>query len=69
MTYAYVIENRDFGRIDKLNTLHNPDTFWNDVKKFTKYIRSDHSINRWQCLAEKRYEELLYIAKKTFEGV
>lgn len=59
MTYEFALEMHDYGRIDKLNALHNVDTFWDDVRKFTRYIHSDHSIGRWQCLAENRFEELM----------
>lgn len=58
MTYDNAIEQRDFKRIDKLNQLTNPKTFWGDVRKLTKKIESDHTINRWQTLAEIRYEEI-----------
>lgn len=53
------IERHDISRINKLNKLKNKETFWADVCKLTKRITSDHSIHRWQCLAEKRYEELV----------
>jgi len=56
--YSNAIEKTDIKRIDKLNQLKNKDTFWNDVRKLTRKITSDHSISRWQCLAEIRYEEL-----------
>lgn len=52
------IECHDISRINKLNKLKNKETFWDDVRKLTKRITSDHSIGRWQCLAEKRYKEL-----------
>lgn len=52
------IEQRDFPKIEKLNQLNNPETFWDDVRNFTKSITSDHSLGRWQCLAEQRYTEL-----------
>lgn len=59
MTYnEYVMERRDIGRITKLNTLTDPNTFWGDVKKLTKNTTSDHALNRWQVLAEARYEEI-----------
>lgn len=54
----YAMERRDIGRIDKLNTLTNPDTFWQDVRKFTKTVKGDHALKRWQILAETRYEQL-----------
>lgn len=35
------------------------ETFWDDVKKRTKNIKSDRNIRIWQYYAEKRYNELL----------
>lgn len=52
------MEVRDYSRIDKLNKLTNKETFWDDVRKLTKRVTSDHSIGRWQCLAEMRWNEL-----------
>lgn len=54
----WAIEAMDHRRIDKLNDLKNPETFWDDVRKLTKAVKSDHSIKRWQILAEGRYREL-----------
>lgn len=54
----WAIEQRDIAKINKLNKLKNKDTFWDDVRKLTKKVTSDHSIGRWQCLAEARYREL-----------
>lgn len=59
MTYGKAIEARDYAKIDKLNKLTNKETFWNDVRKLTKNVTSDHAIGRWQCLAEHRYNELI----------
>ena len=58
MDYSRAIEKRDYAKIDKLNTLTNKTTFWDDVRKFTKNVASDHSIHRWQCLSEYRWNEL-----------
>ena len=59
MTYnEWVMERRDIARITKLNKLNNASTFWSDVKKLTKNTTSDHALNRWQVLAEARYEEI-----------
>lgn len=58
MTYDYLMEMRDLKRIDKLNKLKNPDTFWKDVIKLTRGIHNDHAMDRWQALAEIRYEEI-----------
>lgn len=52
------IEPKDWTRIERLMNLNNKETFWEDVKKLTKQVYSSHSINRWQCLAEQRFEEL-----------
>jgi len=51
----------DMGKIDKLNKLTNISTFWHDVRKLVGGTASDHSISRWQCLAEYRENELLNI--------
>lgn len=60
MTYKYnTLENRDCSKIDKLNKLTNKETFWDDVRKLTRNVTSDHSIHRWQCLAEKRFNEII----------
>ena len=58
MKHSFAIEKQDIWRIDKLNAITNIETFWDDVRRYTRYIKSDHSIGRWQCLAEIRYEEL-----------
>ena len=58
MNYNRAIENADIKKIDKLNTLTDINSFWDNVKKFTKNSHSDHSIGRWQCLSEYRFNEL-----------
>ena len=58
------LEYHDINRIKKLNTLHDPGTFFDDVRKYTRYIRSDHSISRWQALAENRFNELIEKAEE-----
>lgn len=52
------IETRDYHKIQKLIQLTDPETFWDDVRKLLKKTVSDHSIHRWQCLAEQRYDYL-----------
>jgi hypothetical protein len=59
MLYWYALSKSDCNIIDKLNKLTNVDTFYDDVRKLTKRVYSDHSIGRWQALAEMRYKELL----------
>lgn len=54
----YAIEKLDVGRIDKLNALTNPDTFWNDYKSMTKNVRGEHALSRWKDLADARYAQL-----------
>lgn len=61
----YVMEHADYAKIKKLNQLHNVSTFWDDVSRLTKRVTSDHSIKRWQILAEARYGELMQ-AKRSF---
>ena len=59
MTYnEWIMEKRDIARITKLNKLNNASTFLSDVKKLMKNTTSDHVLNRWQVLAEARYEEI-----------
>lgn len=64
MDYSRAIEKRDFAKIDKLNMLISTETFWDDVRKRTRKITSDHSLARWQCLAEYRYKEISDIWNK-----
>lgn len=54
-----ILEFNDINRIKKLMLLNNIDTFWDDVRKLTKRITSDHAIKRWQHLAELRYKMLI----------
>ena len=60
MTYNYYVSERnDIKKIEKLNKLNNIKTFYDDVRKLTKNVSSDHSIKHWQSLADVRYNELL----------
>lgn len=60
MTSSYfAMEKNDINKIEKLNQLTDKETFWDDVRKMTKKVTSDHSIGRWQCLADCRYNELI----------
>lgn len=54
----YAVGKQDIRRIDKLNALTDPDTFWNDVKKLTKRTHSDRALDRWQALADIRYSQI-----------
>lgn len=58
MDYRFADTMTECKRIDKLNALKNPETFWDDVRKLTRNVHSDHAISSWQFLAEKRYGEL-----------
>lgn len=53
-----VYEKNDITKIDKLMTITTLENFWDNVRKFTKNVASDHSIRRWQCLAEMREIQL-----------
>ena len=55
--YSPAIENRDFGKIEKIyNILEdettNKNNYYDRIRKLTKRVTSDHSIGRWQCLSE-----------------
>ncbi len=54
----YATEARDVSRIEKLWSLTSKDTFYEDVRKLTKRITSDHGIKRWQILADIRAKEM-----------
>ena len=58
MLEDYVIERNDYHKIKKLRALNNVNTFWDDVRKLTKNVYSDHSLSRWQILAEARFREI-----------
>lgn len=54
----FIYEKHDLGRVKKLLTIKSLDNYWDEVRKFTKKITSDHSIKCWQFLAEKRLIQL-----------
>lgn len=58
MTDMYAIENHDLSKIEKLNNITELRTYWESVRKLTRTAKSEHTLSRWQCLAEIRYEEL-----------
>lgn len=49
----------EISKAEKLNKLANINTFWDDVRKFTKKVTSDRGIHEWQRLAEIRFDELM----------
>lgn len=59
MDYRYAGTYRDMKRIDKLNKMSNPETFWTEIDKITENLVSLTAINSWRILAEIRYQELL----------
>lgn len=65
MDYSVAIEKRDINKIDKLNSIVDLSGYWDEVRKLTRDVKSDHSISRWQCLAELRFNELkdIYIER------
>lgn len=58
MQLTVALEKRDIEKINKLNKLHNYITFYDDVRKLTRNVHSEHSLHRWQILADMRYEEI-----------
>lgn len=55
--YSPAMENRDFGKIEKIYIILEDETttkdnYYDKIRKLTKRVKSDHSIGRWQCLAE-----------------
>lgn len=59
MTYKFADNVREEKIIDKLNALSNAETFYDDVRKLTKNVRSDRAIHTWQVLSDQRYAELI----------
>lgn len=57
--YTYGMGRQEMSKAEKLNSLTNPETFWDDVRKFTAKVYSDRAIGQWQALAEIRYAELI----------
>lgn len=53
-----IYEANDVKKIDKLMTIKTLNNFWDNVRKFTKNVYSNHSISRWQWLAEHRAIQL-----------
>ena len=45
-------------KMDKLMTLRDPNTFWDDVRKLTRRVRSDKSLREWEICADNWYEYL-----------
>lgn len=57
--YDFAMEVRDYSKIEKLNKLTDPETFWDDVRRMTKNVKSDHAIHRWEVLANAKYRILV----------
>lgn len=57
--FNYVSTKREYAIAEKLNTLHDLNTFWDNVRNFTKNIHTDSTIRIWEWLSEIRYAELL----------
>lgn len=63
--YRLAWEQRDYKRIDKIigaieDGSINKESFYDVIRKFTKRIESDHSINRWEALSDWFYVKLGY---------
>lgn len=55
--YKRCIENADFSKVDKIVDgikagKINKANLFDEVKRLTKRVTSDHSLERWQCLTE-----------------
>ena len=54
--YKIGTEKRDLNRIKKIVELVNngckPNNYYDEIRKFTKTVYSDHAISQWQRLAE-----------------
>lgn len=44
---------------EKLNSLSDKETFWDDVRKFTAKVHSDAVLHVWEWLSDRRYAEIL----------
>ena len=58
--YHCAMEKRDFARIDKIRAIILDETtceqdYYERIRKLTKRVTSDHTIKRWQCLADYYY--------------
>ena len=61
--YKRIIENADITKINKiLKGLETgkitKENFWDSIRKLTKSVSSDHSMNRWEILSEWFYNQL-----------
>ena len=59
MDKSYAITKYECHVIDKLNSLNNPATFFQDVRRFTRQITTDHNIKTWERFSEIRYNEII----------
>lgn len=64
MDYKYAGSYIDIKRIDKLNKLTDPNSFWKEIDKLTKNLVSLSAINSWNYLARIRYKELIEETEK-----
>lgn len=54
----YIVESADREKVMQLERLTDPETFWDDVSRFTSRVTSDHALSRWQILAEARMKQI-----------
>lgn len=59
------LENADMSRIEKVLTVYfngrlNKENYYDTIRGFTKRVTSDHSIKRWQIIAEWFYGYLFF---------
>lgn len=58
-----IFESRDINKIDKIikgleTGKINKYNFYDNIRKFTKNVYSDHSIGRWQCISDWFYARI-----------
>lgn len=53
------LNKRESAIAEKLNSLSDKETFWDDVRKFTAKVHSDAVIHVWEWLSDRRYAEIL----------
>lgn len=53
------LSKRESAIAEKLNSLSDKETFWDDVRKFTAKVHSDAVLHIWEWLSDQRYAEIL----------
>jgi hypothetical protein len=61
--YRICFNNQERLRADKIINLFssrvlNKENYWDNIRKLTKNVYSDHALSSWQCLAERAEKEI-----------